>query len=187
MPYPSGGLEPPVARADLAQEDLAVYGIPLATLIDQQSRMLAAGSNFLPLHNGGYGDSSIYAYKYEGDAGTLVRDFAFEFTLPFEYVNGQTIRVNCNCRYTVGTAPATIDYEVKEISSDGTFGTDICATAQQNITTSAATYTFEVTPTGLVAGDRLNFAARASILGTGPEGAAGFYLNEVNVLLDIKG
>jgi len=91
----------------------------------------------------------------------------FEYTLPDNYRAGSTItvRVKAGLLTTVSDGTATIDVECWKDDGDGTVGaSDICATAAQSINSlTMANKSFTITPTGLVAGDklilRLSFAA----------------------------
>jgi hypothetical protein len=79
---------------------------------------------------------------------------AFAFVLPENYVDGQAITVRVRAKVSAARqVSATVDIVAKKVGD--TLGSDICATAAQNLTTSYANYDFTITPTGLVAGDVL--------------------------------
>ena len=91
---------------------------------------------------------------------------AFELVLPDNYVAGATftLRLRAAMITTVSDGTATVDVEAWEAGEDGAVGADICATAAQSINSlTPANVDFTITPTGLVAGDkviaRLSFAA----------------------------
>lgn len=91
---------------------------------------------------------------------------SFEIILPQNYVAGQsvTLRAHAGMLTTVSDGTATLDVEAWEAAATGAVGTDICATAAQSINSlTFANKDFTITPTGLVAGDkiivRLSFAA----------------------------
>jgi hypothetical protein len=79
---------------------------------------------------------------------------AFAFALPDNYVNGDTVTVRVRAKVSATRfVSQTVDVICK-LAGD-TFGSDICETAAQTLTTSYANYDFVITPTGLVAGDVL--------------------------------
>lgn len=87
-------------------------------------------------------------------------DYAgFAFALPDNYVPGGavTVRLTAKIATALAFASSKVDVEAKLVGSDGTLGSDICATAAQQVTTAYADYDFTITPTGLVAGDVLHF------------------------------
>lgn len=80
---------------------------------------------------------------------------SFIHCLSPDYVDGEAVTVRVRAKVSVArTVAATVDVVAKEIG-DGALGADICATAAQNLSTAYANYDFTITPTGLVAGDRL--------------------------------
>lgn len=81
----------------------------------------------------------------------------YSATLPGTYIPGRDVTLTVNANRTgTGTAGTnTVDVQVYRVASDGTQGADLVTTAAQAITATAADYSFIVTGTGLVAGDRL--------------------------------
>lgn len=82
----------------------------------------------------------------------------FELILPPEYRAGSavTIRVNAGMLTTISDGTATVDVEAYKDTGAGATGADICATAAQSINSlTMANKDFTITPTGLVAGDKL--------------------------------
>lgn len=81
----------------------------------------------------------------------------YSVTLPSSYIPGRDITLTVNAARTgtgtVGTN--TVDFQAYRVATDGTQGADIVTTAAQTISATATDYTFTVTGTGLVAGDRL--------------------------------
>ena len=83
---------------------------------------------------------------------------AFELVLPQEYRAGSaiTVRVKAGILTTLSDGSLTLDVEAWKDDGDGTVGSDICATAAQDINSlTMANKDFTITPTGLVPGDRL--------------------------------
>lgn len=83
---------------------------------------------------------------------------AFEYTLPAGYKAGGvlTLRVRGGMVTGISDTACDLDASVWKVGADGTVGADICATAAQSINSlTKADKNFTITPTGLVAGDRL--------------------------------
>jgi hypothetical protein len=92
---------------------------------------------------------------------------AFEVVLPQEYRAGSsvTLRAYAGMLTTVSHVSCTLDCEAWESDGAGAVGADICATAAQSINSlTFANKDFTITPTNLVAGDKL--IIRLSIAGT---------------------
>ena len=94
----------------------------------------------------------------------------FSVQLPSDYKSGGTITVNAGVDLVgAGTAvTSSIDFEAYlQNETAGTVGSDLVTTAAQTISATEALEAFTVTPTGLVAGDRLNFKMTTSVAETG--------------------
>lgn len=90
----------------------------------------------------------------------------FEYVLPRDYQPGQNLTVTVNGKYAVsgGTAGTkTVDCEVWKIGTDGAHGSDICSTAAQTLTTSAADYAFTINGASLSPGDKIGIQLTAVI------------------------
>lgn len=76
-------------------------------------------------------------------------------TLPPDYIAGRsvTVRLRAKQATALSFASSKVDLEAKLVGD--TVGSDICATAAQQVTTSYADYDFTITPTGLKPGDLL--------------------------------
>lgn len=98
-------------------------------------------------------------------SGTTKSDYAqIDAVLPAWYRNGASITVRIRAKWstTLLTASSKVDLEAK-VAADGSLGSDICATAAQQVTTSFADYDFVITPTSRVAGETLTL--RVALLG----------------------
>lgn len=99
----------------------------------------------------------------------------FSFTLPENYVAGGTITLTADAFVTVAgdavlNVASTIDMTAQKVTvTTGAVGSDLVTTAATAIAAAGAAYAFVVTPTGLVAGDKLNCSLTTSIV----EDAAG--------------
>lgn len=83
---------------------------------------------------------------------------ACELVIPEDYAPGGTLtlRVRAAMLTTVSDGTATVDVNVWKPDGDGAVGSDLCATAAQSINSlTLANKDFTITPTGLVAGDKL--------------------------------
>ncbi len=88
---------------------------------------------------------------------TKTDNVEYEFTLPPDYVAGSAITVAVTQAITIGggtLSVKTCTVDVFKMAADGTAGSNI-GPAGQNMTTSSSTLSFAVTPTGLVAGNKL--------------------------------
>ncbi len=81
----------------------------------------------------------------------------FECVLPPDYVAGSAISVNVGQAITIGggtLSVKTLTVDAFKMAADGTAGSNL-GPAGQNLTTSNTTLVYAITPTGLVAGDKL--------------------------------
>lgn len=174
-------------RADLTEDALAVYGINLYDLRAADLAELGisetAGDHFLYLNAG------VVLLKGESSQNETEASVSyFTFTLPPEYVAAGDVKVRVNSKVdgsgTLGTC--TVDIEAYE-QADGAVGSDICATAAQDIDATYANDDFTITATGLVAGDKLTIKLTTSVEETGNSNPLEAHIDEVALLLDVKG
>lgn len=104
-----------------------------------------------------------------GATATATQKLGVDFTLPHSYKAGEAVTVRVRAK--LGGAlqvSATIDVIAKEYA-DGALGSDICATAAQNLATdnAYANYDFTITPTDLGPGDVLNVVVVVALNDTG--------------------
>lgn len=181
-------------RAQLKQDDLAIFQIPLTDfrVHDAFHTNLpgTAASDDLALIGTAFGTSSptIQTSDLKNTTGTqrarcLVR-------IPESYVTGETvkIRVYAGMNTTVASSSATVDVEAYEVDGTGGISSDLCTTAAtsiNNLTNSAKD--FDITASSLAAGDildvRLTIAITDSATATAVIGEIGY----VALLADIKG
>lgn len=94
----------------------------------------------------------------DSKAANETQYFGFEFVLPPEYKDGQSVvcRIRAGMVTTASDGTATVDLEAYKQDGDGAVGSDICATSAQDINSlTKSTNDFTITATGLVSGDRL--------------------------------
>lgn len=114
--------------------------------------------------------------------------------LPMEYVSGGAISLVASALVVLAgdaanDATSTIDMECYKLSKTlGTVGTDLVTTAAQTLATAGADYSFVVTPTGLVAGDKLVIKFTTSVVETaGGTGAANSRITRIGANISAKG
>lgn len=189
-----------VERIKLTTETLVAYPIPLS-----QCKAGGAGStgNILDCNGiansyrimvGAYGTGGAFLRSADFAGGTTVTaTLLTEFALPAEYVAGTDFEVVVNAGLwddglgaALGTC--TVDVQAYKLDDEGSPGSDINTDAAQNITLTATNYSFTISGTGLVAGDRLEIFVQQSIQETGapPEDLYG-ELGSLEAQLNIKG
>lgn len=183
-----------VARSALTQDDLEPYTVPLNELRtwDDFDAFLpeSAGTDDLGFIEGTFGTSAstIESVDFGGTSTTAYGRFLF--TLPPEYVDGQTItlRVRCGMLTTVSDTTATIDAACYVNDGDGSVGSDICATAAQSCNSlTLANKDFTITPTSRAPGDVLDIRLAFAGTDSGDAGVMKGTITNVQMLLDIKG
>ena len=139
-----------------------------------------------------YGTFATNSPKIAGEAASgnsKTNKMRRQYTLPVEYVAGGNVTLRVNCKETVGAATVStvVDAQVFKCDKAAGIGSDICATAAQDVTTSAANADFSITPSGLVAGDVLDIEVNIVTNDTG--GTVGTIANilDTEMLLDIQG
>jgi len=183
-PTITGGLP----RASLAEDALAVYGIPVNEVMAADGAplgvsetagdfFLSLGTNFMELR----GEEAIS--ETEASIGYI------QFILPPEYVAAGDVKIRFRCQIDgAGTDNASsLDISAYEMA-DGAVGSDICATEAVTFVAKSTYYNkdFTITATGLVAGDVLVIKITSSIVESAGSALA-FYSDPPKMLLDIKG
>lgn len=184
-----------IQRTKLNLDQEAQYGIPfsLFRVWDALNTNLpgTAASDDLGYITGTFGSAgpSVRTSDLKNTTGT--QRARFEFHLPQEYQDGETVKLNilCGMITTVASSSATIDIEVYKVSAtDGTIGSDLCATAAQSINSlTAAEKEFEITATGLVAGDKLDIRITIAITDSATGTAVIGCIYKMEALLDVRG
>lgn len=183
-----------VARSSLTQDDLEPYTVPLNELRvhDDFDAFLpeTAATDDLGFIEGTFGTSAptVQSADFGGSSPTAYA--RFQFVLPPEYVDGQTITlsVRAGMLTTVADTSATLDCECYVLDGDGSVGSDICATAAQDINSlTIAAKTFTITPTSRAPGDTLDIRLTFAAVDSGDAGVMKGVISSVQMLLDIKG
>lgn len=161
---PSNAISAQTRATILQQESLAVFPIPLTSLrvwnaFDTNLPGTAA-SDDLGLVGGTFGTAppTIQAGDLKA-AGATTRYARFQAVMPECYVAGQTVTVavSAGMLTTAADTTCTVDVEVYRADKIGGIGSDLCATAAQDINNTVfSTKSFSITASTLSAGDVLD-------------------------------
>lgn len=191
-----GSRLPALNRSELAQDNFAAYGVPFGELRIWdafQTPISTAASDDLGFSTGGtYGTNAPYISA--GDlkaAGSTTRRARFIFTLPAEYVAGESVRISAYAGMVTSVADTscTLDFEAYRLDLDATVGgSDLVSTAAMTINSlTFSEKAFELTASGLAAGDvldiRVSIACNDAATGT----AVIPSIAQIRMALDIKG
>ena len=117
----------------------------------------------------------------------------FSFILPENYLSGGTITLRAAALVVLAgdaanDATSTIDMTArKQTDATGAVGSDLVTTAATTLATAGANYDFVVTPTGLVAGDKLICSLTTSMVETaGGTGAANSRLTKLAAVVQVN-
>lgn len=135
---------------DVPNESWAVHDAP-------GTKIGTAGTDDLGLA-GAFGTNSIYITAGDINAVSTTRYARTVLTLPPWYKDGAalTLRGIAGMLTAVSTT-VTLDFEVRAFAGSALPGSDICTTATQSMNSlTFANLDFTITPTGLVAGSRLD-------------------------------
>lgn len=181
-----------IARSKLAEDAAAIHGIPLtsvrgATGLALTATETAGGFNILVSTN-------VLVLQGEvTDNETEVSVCIAELVLPDNYVAGGDITLRLRAALITSGSPtdngSTLDVEAY-LQGDSAVGSDLCATAAATFAALDTWYNkdFTITPTGLVAGDRLTFKITSSVIDS--EAGAGTIICTIagiKPLLDVQG
>jgi len=183
-------------RSELIQDNFAIYGIPFSNfrIWDAfQTGISTAASDDLGLSTGGtWGTNNPYISA--GDlkaAGATTRRTRFLFTLPPEYVTGESVRIVATAGMvtTAADTSCTVDFEVYLCAKTTlASGSDLVTTSATTInSTSFATKNFDLTSAGLTAGDMLDIRISIACTDAATVTAVIPAIAHLALALDIKG
>jgi len=183
-------------RSELIQDNFAVYGIPMSILRVHDAfgtGIGTAASDDLGLSTGGtFGTNNPYISA--GDlkaAGATTRRARFTFTLPPEYVSAESVRIVATAGMvtTAADTSCTVDFEVyKSDKTTLATGSDLVTTAATTInSTSFAAKNFDLTSSGLAAGDMLDIRVSIACTDAATVTAVIPAIAHLALALDIKG
>jgi len=183
-------------RSELIQDNFAIYGIPFSNfrIWDAfQTGISTAASDDLGLSTGGtWGTNNPYISA--GDlkaAGATTRRSRFTFTLPPEYVAGESVRIVATAGMvtTAADTSCTVDFEVYLCAKTTlASGSDLVTTSATTInSTSFAAKNFDLTSAGLTAGDMLDIRISIACTDAATVTAVIPAIAHLALALDIKG
>jgi len=150
-----------LSRADMVTEvgDTLLSGILNIKNIDGTTLANAAGAGVFGISTTAtFGSPAQLSLVTEvANNNTKTDSCEFEFTLPPDYVAGSAINVNVGQNITIGggtLSTKTLTVDAFKVAADGTVGSNL-GPAAQTLTNSQGTLVFAITPTGLVAGNKL--------------------------------
>lgn len=136
-----------------------------------------ADTKFKIVQGTGFGGTPALVLKTnDANNTTITADGSFLVQLGADYEPKGAVKILVTCKRDGGTTWASttdVDLEVYELTAAGAVGSDLCATASQDITGTSGAKTFTITSTGLTAGDRLIVYLRAVMAETGSTAGRG--------------
>ena len=180
-----------LTRADLTEEALAVYGIPL-DCIRQEDGISLVATETAGTFNIVVGSDVWSLHSVTPVGATELSEGCFQFVLPPEYVDAGDVKVRIKNRCVLGAGTdnsSTLDVEVFEATGNGAVGSDLVSTIAQNYAGSSAWQTsdFELDASGLVSGDILNIVISSNMIESGAGNPIHAELDGIAMLIDIKG
>lgn len=189
------GTLPQYGRGDLKQDDFAEYKIPLTEL-----RVWDAITSGLPatpalddlgLIDGTFGTGSPSVQTNDlQSAGVTTLRARHQFTLPPEYVAGQSarFRLHAGMLTTLADTSATVDVEAYKSDDEAGIGSDLVTTAATTINSLTLTdIDFNLTTGALVAGDTLDWRISVAINDAASVTPVIGIIGAISAMLDIKG
>lgn len=177
-----------ISRADLVENALAAYGVPINQIMAADGAALGitetAGDFYLNL-----GTNVIELRGEEAISETEASVGYIQFILPPEYVSAGDVKLRLRCQIDgAGTDNgSTLDIEAYEYA-DGAVGADLNTTEAVTFAAKTTYYNkdFTITAAGLVAGDILIIKVTSSVIESAGSALA-FYSDPPKFLIDIKG
>jgi hypothetical protein len=181
-------------RDSITQEDLKAYPLPIENwrVWDAfQTALGTAGTDDLGIATGTFGTGLPYITTGDVKTLTATRYARALFTLPPEYVAGETIQIRfaTGMITTIAGTSATIDAEAYYSDRDSTIGgSDLVSTAAASINyLTFAEKTFTVNPVGRNPGDALDIRVAIATVDAATGTAVIGAIVHAEVQLDIKG
>lgn len=189
-----GSLTPDLPRSSIAQEALAQFVVPMDSLRTWD----AVGTNLpgtaadddLGFDGGTWATDSPCITTGDVKAASSTRYARFQVSLPPEYDAGETVKIrfHAGMKTTVADTSCTLDLVVYKSDEEAGIGSDICATAAQDINDlTDADYDFTITATGLTAGDTLDCRIAVAYVDGATGTAVIAQIGAIKLLCDIRG
>ena len=166
-----------ISRSKLAREDNALLGIPVTDFRtwDDLSALPpgTAAADDLAVIEGTWGTDAptLQTADFGGTSSTAYSRVLIPLTN--DYIMGETLtlRLNCGMITTVADTSCTIDVECYVNDGDGSVGSDLCATAAQDMNSlTHASKDFTITATSLASGDTLDVRVAVTYVDSGDAG-----------------
>ena len=149
-----------------------------------------AASDDAALVTGTPGTNALTIQGLDPGGGSTTSKFAFEYTLPPEYVaaGDAAIRVKGKCTTGIADNSCTIDFNVYRDARDGTVGGDIMAAAAFSINnTTAVQSDMTITASSLSPGDKIIVVGTIAGTDVGNATAIVPTLLAIEMVLSVKG
>lgn len=181
--------------ANNASRSSAIYGIPLSSMrkpADMTAVLPSSnttGDGFLKMVSGTHGTATPKLSTSDFASASGTQGLRFEFILPPNYENGKAIVVRIPAKWDANVPNDGNDLDCRAFLSDGLggiTGTDKCQTAVQNPTATLAEYSFALSTTGLVAGDKLDIVIDIAA-DDSSAAACELFIGDVEVLVQTQG
>ena len=193
--YAQDGIQPPLTRAGLLQETLAVYPIPMTwwRVWDALATNLpgTSATDDLGLIGGTFATASPTIQTSDlKAAGATTRYARCSIPLPVEYTAGETVvlRFHAGMKTTIADNTATLDVQAYESDSEEGISADLCTTAVTTINSLVmADISFTITATTLAAGDLLDCRIAVAINDAAAITAVIGIIGSAALLVDIRG
>lgn len=191
----SGGISPRRGRSEIEQQNLVAYPRRFSDLYCWDAPAdklpdLSADDN-LGLEPGTFGTNQVSAQTYNmASQGAKTLYFGDEFSLPPEYVGGESIQIQIAAAMltTLADVSCTVDVECRKVGRNNTVGSDLCTISAQSINSlSFANKTFDITSTLLLPGDRLEVRVAIAVNDASNATVVKACIAAYDFLLDIKG
>lgn len=190
----TGTLTTPWTQSQIKQRDAKEYVVPLTDLrvwdAFQTNLPGTAATDDLALIGGTFGTASPTVRSSDADNTTIQQFARFIYSLPYEYVAGQTItlRIHAGVNTSVASASATVDVVAHRMDSTAGIGSDLCSTAAQSInSTTNANKDFTITPATLGPGDAIDVRVVIAITDTATATAVIGEIGSLTFLCDVQG
>jgi hypothetical protein len=180
-----------VTRASLAQE-VGQFQLPLwdMRVWDANSFLPAtASADDLGIVMGNLPSTNSKLLSSDGASTTVTQYARFQYPLPMAYDPGETVTIRVSAGMNITSdSTATVDLIVYRIILGGASGGDICATAAQSINALGENEKdFTITPTTLLAGDRLDCRLEVAITDSATPSGVSANVFGVEMRVDIRG
>ena len=183
-----------ITRAKMAQVAAAVFPIPLASMRvwdSWQQLPATAGTDDLGAIAGTWATSVPHIESSDSGQTSVTQYLGFEFTLPDDYDEAETITVRIPAKMRV-VADGSAAVDVEAYLSDGNAlvsGGDLIATGSTTINSADwANKDFTVTATSRAPGDKIFFRVKVAIVDTNTATEhVTAWLGDIEVLVDVRG